>query len=599
MLPSNERDLTVRLSDNAQRILQARYLRRDPSGQITETPEDLFRRVAGAVAKAENRFDGGLPAQHWEEAFFASLSGLEFLPNSPTLMNAGTPCGQLSACFVLPVGDSMPEIFDALKLMALIQQTGGGTGFSFSRLRPQGDAVSSTGGTASGPVSFMRVFDAATENVRHGGKRRGANMGVLRVDHPDILQFVNAKLDGHSFRNFNFSVAAVDSFFKAALADRPIELRNPRTQQVTAALPAAELLMRIAEAAWKTGDPGMIFLDAIQRGNSTPALGVIESTNPCGEVPLLPYEGCNLGSINLSRMVRSTITGPAIDWEKLAHTTRLGIRFLDDVVEVNRWPSPQIATMSRGNRKIGLGVMGFADLLIQLGVPYASKQAVSLADELMRSISGHAWSASEGLAKERGEFPNWKLSVHATRNRCVRNATCTSIAPTGTISILADTSASIEPLFALAYRRHVLEGQTLFELNPLLLRYIGEQGIDQARLLHELQIRGTLSQLAEIPSEIKLLFKTALEIDPEDHLLIQAAFQKHVDNAVSKTINLPQESTAEEIKSIYLRAWQYRLKGVTVYRYGSKDQQTFELGIADRPEELEHFARCDPHACKL
>jgi ribonucleoside-diphosphate reductase alpha chain len=589
----------VKLSVNAQRVLEARYLRRDPSGQIVEAPEELFRRVARAVSEAEKCFDGRLPAEHWEEAFLEALCALEFLPNSPTLMNAGTPRGQLSACFVLPVGDSMPEIFDALKLMALIQQTGGGTGFSFSSLRPQGDPVTSTGGTASGPVSFMRVFDAATENVRHGGKRRGANMGVLRVDHPDILQFVDAKLDGRSFRNFNLSVAADDSFFEAALANRPLELCNPRTQQVTRALAAAELLARIAEAAWRTGDPGMIFLDAIERGNPTPGLGVIEATNPCGEVPLLAYEACNLGSINLARMVCSTAGGPAIDWEKLGQTTRLGVRFLDDVVEVNTWPSPQIAAASRGNRKIGLGVMGFADLLIRLGVPYASDQAVSLAEELMHSIREHAWAASEELAQERGTFPNWKLSVHAARNRRARNATCTSIAPTGTISILADTSASIEPLFGLAYRRHVLDGQTLVELNPLFLRYIGERGMDEDNVHREVQVEGGLSKVTGIPAEARRLFQTALEISPEDHLRIQAAFQKHVDNAVSKTINLPQESTAEEIKSIYLRAWRYGLKGVTVYRYGSKDQQAFELGTRDRAEELEHFARCDPHACKL
>lgn len=590
--------LDVRLSENAVRVLEARYLRRDLAGELVETPEQLFRRVAHAIATAESCFNGGLPAQHWEEEFFNALCALEFLPNSPTLMNAGTPCGQLSACFVLPVGDSMPEIFDALKLMALIQQTGGGTGFSFSSLRPEGDPVTSTGGTASGPVSFMRVFDAATENVRHGGKRRGANMGVLRVDHPDILKFVDAKLDGHSFRNFNLSVAAPDSFFDTALAGHPLELRNPRTRQATSTLPAGELLTRIAAAAWRSGDPGMIFLDAIQRANPTPALGVIESTNPCGEVPLLPYEACNLGSINLSRMVCVTGTGPAIDWQKLAQTTRLAVRFLDNVIEVNHWPNPLIGTMSRGNRKIGLGVMGFADLLIQLRVPYASDRAVSLAQDLMQTISEHAWAASEQLAHERGTFPNWDYSVHAIHNRRVRNATCTSIAPTGTISILADTSASIEPLFGLAYRRHVLDGQTLCEFNPLFRRYVDEEGLDQGNLLRELQIHGTLAELADVPLEAKLLFKTALELDPEAHLRIQAAFQKHVDNAVSKTINLPQESAAEEIKAIYLHAWQYGLKGVTVYRYGSKDQQTFEMGTADRAEELEHFARCDPHACK-
>jgi ribonucleoside-diphosphate reductase alpha chain len=587
------------LTDNALKVLEARYLLRDARGQIVESPEDLFRRVAHAVADAESHFGDKAAAKHWDEAFYAALGELEFLPNSPTLMNAGTPCGQLSACFVLPVGDSMEEIFDALKLMALIQQTGGGTGFSFSRLRPQGDPVTSAGGTASGPVSFMKVFDAATENVRHGGKRRGANMGVLRVDHPDIRQFIEAKLDGRSLCNFNLSVAASDDFFEAAAADRPFALRNPRTAQTTGTVSAAQLLAEIAETAWKTGDPGMIFVDAIQRGNPTPALGAIESTNPCGEVPLLPYEACNLGSINLSRMLRATAGGPAIDWEKLAQTTRLGVRFLDNVVEVNRWPSPQIAQASLGNRKVGLGVMGFADLLIQLGVSYASDGAVSLAREIMQAISDHAWVASQQLAQERGVFPNWSRSVFASRNRPVRNATCTSIAPTGTISILAGTSASIEPLFGLAYRRHVLDGQTLIEMNPLFARSINEQQLDSQRLQEELARHGSLDALGGIPPAMKSLFKTALEINPEQHLRIQAAFQEHVDNAVSKTINMPQSCTAEEIREIYVHAWQYNLKGVTVYRYGSKDQQTLELGVEQHPEEFEHFARCDPHACKL
>ena len=586
------------LSDNALRVLQARYLRRDPSGEVVETPEELFRRVAHSVAQAEDRFSEA-GAGEWEERFFESMTCLDLLPNSPCLMNAGTPLGMLSACFVLPVEDSMDGIFDSLKLMALIQLAGGGVCFSFARLRPRGDRVASTGGTASGPVSFMRIFDCATENIKQGGKRRGANMGVLSVEHPDIEEFIDAKRDGQSFQNFNLSIGVSDAFMEAAAADHPWTLRHPGTGQPVQEVRAAELLDRIARAAWQTGDPGLLFLDAINRDNPTPDVGRIEATNPCGEVGLLPYESCNLASINLSHMVRHGTEGYSIDWEKLACTARLGIRFLDDVVEVGRWPVPQIESASLANRKVGLGVMGFAEMLILLGVPYASDRAVTLADELMRCIDGEALAASHGLAHERGVFPNWDRSIYGREGLLLRNATRTSIAPTGTLSIIAGTSAGIEPLFALAYRRHVLGGQTLTELNPLFLRHAEQEGCFSDGLMQNLLDRGSLADLDAVPQATKDLFRTALDIAPENHLRIQAAFQQHTDNAVAKTVNMPQSATVQEVAAVYRRAWELRLKGITVYRYASKGEQVLQLGAGETAEEREHFARCDPHACKL
>jgi ribonucleoside-diphosphate reductase alpha chain len=592
--------LQIPLSDNALKVLQARYLRRDQSGHVIETAEELFRRVARSISQAEIQFGGTPAVADAEEKFFEAMARLDLLPNSPCLMNAGTPLGMLSACFVLPVEDSMAGIFDSLKLMALIQQSGGGVGFSFSRLRPRGDLVSSTGGRASGPVSFMRIFDCATENIKQGGKRRGANMGVLHVDHPDIEEFIDAKRDGRSFQNFNLSVGVTDAFMEAAAAERPWTLRHPRTGQRVRDLQAAQLLEQIVQAAWETGDPGLLFLDAINRDNPTPDIGQIEATNPCGEVGLLPYESCNLASINLSHMVRRGADGDAIDWQKLARTVSLGIRFLDDVLEVARWPAPQIEAASLANRKVGLGVMGFAEMLILLGIPYASDRALALADELMRCIDGEALTASHRLAHERSVFPNWDRSIYSREGLRLRNATRTSIAPTGTLSILAGTSASIEPLFALAYsRQNVLGGKNLPELNPLFLRYACQKGLQSQRLLHELRVRGSLAGIGDASPEAKELFRTALEIAPEDHLRIQAAFQRHVDNAVAKTVNSPHTTTPQEIRDIYCRAWQLHLKGITIYRYGSRDEQVLQLGLEETPEEREHFARCDPAACKL
>jgi ribonucleoside-diphosphate reductase alpha chain len=588
----------VELSANALTVLRARYLRRDPhSGEIIETPEQMFRRVAQAVAQAEAPFGGG--AAEWEQRFFDVMTSLDLLPNSPCLMNAGTPLGMLSACFVLPVEDSMEGIFDSLKLMALIQQAGGGVGFSFSRLRPNGDRVASTGGAASGPVSFMRIFDCATENIKQGGKRRGANMGVLSVEHPDVREFIDAKRNGASFRNFNLSVGASDAFMEAATVGGAWTLRHPRTGQPVLDVPAADLLDQIVRAACDTGDPGLLFLDAINRANPTPDVGRIEATNPCGEVPLLPFESCNLASINLNHMVRAGPDGFAIDWEKLAYTARLGIRFLDNMIGLGRWPSPRIAAVTRANRKVGLGVMGFADLLIQLGVSYCSDQAEVLANEIMQFIDCQTLAASESLARQRGVFPNWERSIYARKALRLRNATRTSIAPTGTLSIIAGTSAGIEPLFALVYQRHVLDGQTLVEINPLFLRHARQQGFYSEKLVQHLSTHGTLAGMATIPTPAKELFRTALEIPPDRHLRIQAAFQRHTNNSVSKTINLPQTATPEEVAGVYRRAWEMGLKGITVYRYGSKGEQVLQLGVGETPEEREHFARCDPHACKL
>lgn len=595
--------MTPELTENARRVLEARYLLRDVRGSIVETPEQLLRRVAREVAAAEARFGKGEPERR-EEDFFEAMASLEFLPSSPTLMNAGTRLGQLCACYVLPVEDSLEEIFESLKLMARIQQSGGGTGFAFSHLRPRGARVLSAGGTASGPVSFMRIFDCATENIRQGGKRQGANMGVLRVDHPDILEFIDAKRDGASFRNFNLSIAVTDEFMRAAQEAGTLTLRDPRSGESAGALRAAEVFSRIAQAAWEKGDPGILFLDALARGNPLPEQGVLEATNPCGEVPLLPYEACSLASINLGRMLRDRGTGEGLGIEldsgKLARTVRLAVRFLDDVIEVNRWPSAEIARATTANRKIGLGVMGFADALLRLEIPYASDRAIAFAEQVSALIAREAQASSEELARERGEFPSWGRSVFAPGGPRLRNATRTSIAPTGSLSIIAGTSASIEPLFALAYRReNVLGGQTLAELNPLLGRYAERHGLDRLRIESHVASAGSLEGAPDVPQAMRDLFRTALEISPDDHLRVQQAFQRNVDNAVSKTVNLPRAVSAGEVEAVYLKAWQLGLKGVTIYRYGSKREQVLRLGAEEPPEAAEHFARCDPLACKL
>jgi ribonucleoside-diphosphate reductase alpha chain len=539
-------------------------------------------------------------ATHWEEEFHKIMVALDFLPNSPTLMNAGTGLGQLSACFVLPVDDTMEGIFEALKHMALVQRTGGGTGFSFARLRPQGAVVASTGGEASGPVSFMQIFDCATEHIKQGGKRRGANMGVLRVDHPDILAFITAKLDETRLQNFNLSVGVTDAFLEAVRHDRPYALLDPCTATPVRHIPARPVFEAMVDAAWRTGDPGVLFLDRINRVNPTPHLGPIEATNPCGEIPLLPYESCTLGAINLAHMVHESGDEATVDWRKLRTTVHTAVRFLDDVIEVNKSPLPAIDRMTRDTRKIGLGVMGFAEMLIRLGLSYDSDAAVEVGREVMRRIAEEAYQASQQLAEDRGVFPQWRGSVYAAQHVKIRHATRLAIAPTGTLSLIAGTSASIEPLFALAYRRtHVLEGQTLVEVNPIFQRALQRYDMNAARVMAAVIDKGRLQDVTGVPEALQRVFVTALEIPVDRHLQMQAAFQQAVDNAVSKTINLPYEATPEDVAHAYWRAWELGLKGLTIYRYGSKAAQVLELGVREEAHHYDHASTCDPEECKV
>ena len=589
-----------KLTKNALLVLEARYLRRGEDGRITETPAQLFERVARAIAEAELLYGPAAEARRWEERFHIMMASLDFLPNSPTLMNAGTELGQLSACFVLPVEDSMESIFGSLRDMALVQKTGGGTGFSFSHLRPENDLIGSTGGTASGPVSFMKIYDCATENIKQGGKRRGANMGVLRVDHPDIEQFANVKQDGKTLRNFNLSVGATDEFMHAVAQSGEFPLRHPASCRVVAHRNARALFESICQAAWDTGDPGLIFLDTIAKANPTPAIGQIESTNPCGEVPLLPYESCNLGSINLPHLVAAHNGKASIDWDRLSSLVHDAIRFLDDVISVNRFPLDSIKEATLASRKIGLGVMGFAEFCILLNIPYASEEAFALADKLMSFISCEAVRASGLLAEERGLFPNWKQSIYASKNLHVRNATQTSIAPTGTIGIIAETSSGIEPLFALAYRRiNVLNQQTLTEFNPIFLRYLETRKLATQAVLDAMAQHGRIDKEVDLPADVRRLFVTALDIAPEHHVRMQAAFQRHVDNAVSKTVNLANDTTPGDVANVYQLAHKLGCKGVTVFRYGSRKERVLELGLNETQYEREHFAKCDPGACRV
>jgi ribonucleoside-diphosphate reductase alpha chain len=553
----------LKLSVNAAEVLQKRYLRRDESGQAIETPGEMFARVASHVSQAEAKYGGD--AKNCRSKFLKMMRGLEFLPNSPTLMNAGLPLGQLSACFVLPVEDSLPGIFDALKSMALIHQSGGGTGFSFSRLRPRNDVVRATGGVASGPVSFMRIFDTATEVIKQGGRRRGANMGVLRVDHPDVMEFIEAKERPGALENFNISVAATDEFMRLVRQGGEIDLVNPRSGQSTSRLCAEELMNHIANCAWRGGDPGMIFIDRINDAHSLP--GQIEATNPCGEQPLLPYESCNLGSINLSRMVEKG----DLDWNRLGELVSLAVRFLDDVIDMNRYPLPQIEAATLQSRKIGLGVMGFAEMLIRMGISYSSGEAVRLAGQIMKFIAKQAREASERLGEERGSFPLFEKSRLKGWSH-MRNATVTTVAPTGTISIIAGTSSGIEPLFALAFVRRVLEGARLLEVSSLFESAAAARGIYSPQLKAELARKGSAAHMSGVPQDLKDLFVTALDISPEQHVRIQAAFQKHTDNAVSKTVNLPESATVSDVLKVYNLAYDLGCKGVTVFRYGSRSQ---------------------------
>ncbi|MGZ4859642.1 MAG: adenosylcobalamin-dependent ribonucleoside-diphosphate reductase [Candidatus Angelobacter sp.] len=589
----------VKLSENSMRVLKARYLRRDGNGNVVETPRQMFERVALAVAQAELAYGPASQSHVWEERFFELMSTLDFLPNSPTLMNAGTSLGQLSACFVLPIEDTLESIFQTLSNMAMIQRSGGGTGFAFSRLRAAGERLSSSGGISSGPISFMRIFDSATENIKLGGRRRGANMAVLRVDHADIEEFIECKRDGRSLRNFNLSAAVTDEFMSAIHTGRDWPLRAGDGRVVKNAS-ARALFDRICSAAWETGDPGLLFIDTINRASPTPADGIIESTNPCGEVPLLQYECCNLGSINLTHFVSTDGHEPALDWERLRETVHTAVRFLDDVVTINRYPLREIEEATLARRKIGLGIMGFAEACILLSISYASEEALAFGEQVMKFIAGQARQASALLAEDRGAFPAWSHSIFASRGPRLRNATQASIAPTGTVSLMAGTSSGIEPLFALAYRRvAVLERETLFELNPLLARYLEHYVDDAAGITESVIHTGQLSNEAGVPLALRRLFVTALEVSPEQHVRVQAAFQRHVDNAVSKTVNLPADSSVEEIAKVFLLAHELNCKGVTVFRYGSKSEQVLQLGAGEEPHEREYFTHCDPAACKL
>lgn len=569
----------IQLSENSLKVLQRRYLRKDDKRNVIESPDELFQRVAKAVAAAELTWGTATEVARWEEKFSGIMSDLLFLPNSPTLMNAGRGKNQLSACFVLPVDDNMNSIFSTLKNAALIQQSGGGTGFNFSHLRPKDDLVNTTGGTASGPVSFMKIFDAATEHVKQGGKRRGANMGILNVSHPDIEEFIFSKRETGVLSNFNISVGITNEFMQAVEFNAGWDLLHPNTGTVVKKIDAKKIWNEIILSAWQTGDPGLVFLDTINAGNPIPALGAIEATNPCGEVPLLSYEPCNLGSLNLSRFVKNNNGRNEVDWRRLEEVIKIAVRFLDNVIEVNNYIIPEIKTMALGNRKTGLGVMGWAELLIQLEIPYDSEHAIRLAEQLMQFIQQKSFEASAELAEKRGVFPNWEKSIFYPDKK-IRNATRTSIAPTGTISIIAGTSSSIEPLFALAFRRrHVLNEETLFSVSKLFIQYLESHRLYSEKIMEQVMNEGVAGLLKELPLPVKNIFKTALEISAAWHLRHQLAFQKYTDNAVSKTINLPEAATVKDVEEIYKSAWQHKAKGITIFRYNSKGRQVMQQGI--------------------
>lgn len=561
-----------KLTVNAIEVLRRRYLMRDEKGRINESPAKMFMRVAKAIARVDRKYGGN--TKEIEKVFYEMMARLEFIPNSPTIFNAETKLGQLSACFVLPIEDSLKSIFTAVKNMALIEQSGGGVGFDFSKLRPKGDIVRSTKGVASGPVSFLHVFDAATEVIKAGGRRRGAMMGGLRIDHPDIIEFITSKQKPGTLSNFNISVAVTDDFMKNLEEDGEYRLINPRNKEEVGKLKVRDVWNLMAESAWRTGDPGVIFIDEINRHNPTPEIGRIEATNPCSEQPLLPYESCNLGSINLSRMVDNG----KINWEKLRETIRNAVHFLDNVIDANKFPLKKIEEMTKANRKIGLGVMGFADMLIKLGIPYDSEEALKLAERVMEFVTKEARKKSMELGEERGSFSNFERSIWKDRYHAMRNATVTTIAPTGSISIIAGCSSGIEPLFAISFIRNVLNGARLFEINPLFEIIAKERGFYSAKLLEEIARIGSIKENKELPVDVKRIFVTALDISPEWHVKMQAAFRKYTDNAASKTVNLPSEASVEDVRKIFELACSLKCKGITVFRYGSKPEQVLYIG---------------------
>ncbi len=572
----------MELSVNAKAVLEKRYLKKE-AGRIGETPEELFRRVAASIAQVEQSAFGASEAEVREltKTFYELMVTKRFMPNSPTLMNAGRELGQLSACFVLPIDDSMESIFETLKLAALIHKSGGGTGFDFSKIRPQNDQVGSTGGVASGPLSFLKVYNASTEAVKQGGTRRGANMGILRVDHPDILEFIEAKRNRSQIANFNLSIALTDAFMTALEKGEDYILINPHTKQPAGKLAAREVYKKIVLSAWESGEPGVIFIDRMNETNPTPQIGAIESTNPCGEQPLLPYESCNLGSINLAQMVSEEAgKQPEIDWALLQQTVFEAVRFLDDVIEVNRFPIAKIEETTKANRKIGLGVMGWADLLIKMRISYRSETAITLAKNVMGFIDEKSKQASVELGKLRGAFANFPGSIYDKGQPIqLRNATTTTIAPTGTISIICDTSGGIEPIFSLAYTRQIMDNQRLIEVNQTFETLAKQEGFYSKALLEKVAETGSVKDIAEIPTELKEVLLTAHEIEPQWHIRMQAAFQKHVDNAVSKTINFSKEATPDQVAESYLLAYKLGCKGLTVYRDGSIENQPMQKGV--------------------
>jgi ribonucleoside-diphosphate reductase alpha chain len=567
----------MEISENALTVLERRYLIKDENGETMETIEELFQRVAGAIAASDQLHDENSDVGKTAKTFYDMMTGLEFLPNSPTLMNAGRPLGQLSACFVLPVEDSMEDIFEAIKQAALIHKSGGGTGFSFSRLRQNGSTVNSTGGVASGPISFMKVFNMATEAVKQGGTRRGANMGILRIDHPDIMEFIDCKSNNNEINNFNISVGLTEEFMNAVENDTEYDLIDPHTKKPVSKLHARTVFNRIVDAAWHNGEPGIIFLDRLNRDNIVPSQGEIESTNPCGEQPLLPYESCNLGSINLTKMLKKADENYAFDWDKLAVTVKNAVHFLDNVIDANKYPLEKIDHVTKQTRKIGLGVMGWADSLLLMGIPYNSEEAIVLGEKLMKFITEQGRIQSAELAKTRGAFPLFEESI-LPQETPQRNATITTIAPTGTLSIIAGCSSGVEPIFGYVYIRNIMDGTEMIEVNPILKEELTKRGLYTDEMMKRIAEEGTIAHIDELPEDLRRVFVSAHDISPEYHIRMQAAFQKGTDNAVSKTVNFGHSATREEVAEAYTLAFHLDCKGVTIYRDGSRSEQVLNIG---------------------